>query len=288
MATSGRYASWDCDDEVSAVISNGRARSLQVLGFFSGLALVCALPILFSEFAQGVSEPTEPVTRQPQQLIAAPESVSVLVPRFPIKAGEKLIAVQFRRIDVPKDSTRAHAISDPESLVATHARRDLFPDVPLMAEDIRTGDLPNDVAAHIPSGYRAVSLAVSGTSAVEGWASPGANVDVALIAKHEGVDTSNILARDVLVLSVDRKSAADAHTPSATPATITLMLRKTEASQVALAARVGSIVLHLRGWKEREMGGASQLIVKDLYRSKRYEMPNAKAASIEEMSRPKL
>lgn len=285
MAQRTRYATWESEKVEASSSQGGGARSIRIFGFAACLLLACAAPVLFSELAIGTSE--QPQLGASAEALVTESTVSILVPRVPIKAGEGLVAVQFRRVMVPKDSSRARALSDPAVLVGMQARRDLYPEIPLMGEDIRPANSPNQVIAHIPEGFRAVSLAVSSTSAVEGWAGPGANVDVVMIAKHNGVDTSNVLARNVEVLSIDRKSSADAHSTAAVPATITLLLRKSEAPRVALAARVGSIVLHLRGWKERHLGGPSQIVVKDLLRSKKVQ-PFSPLPSNEALSAPRL
>ena len=128
----------------------------------------------------------------------------------------------------------------------------------------------NPVIASIQSGYRAVTIKVNSTSAVEGWASAGAYVDVHWVSNAFGEYSVNLLAQNAKIVSAERqpelnKDRTVNQDATITPTTVTLLVTDRDAQKISLASTGGELKLHLRGMEDTNKAAqATTLTMNDL------------------------
>ncbi len=98
--------------------------------------------------------------------------------------------------------------------------------------------LVNAVTARIPEGYRAISFGAAGRTI------PGDKVDVVWLYHQNKRSTATLIARDVQVLSTERRSEEESDSPAYS--TVTLLLAAEDAGKVELAASTGQLALSVR------------------------------------------
>ena len=187
----------------------------------------------------------------------APEMVSVLVPVQEIAQGVRLEPSMFRVEKKPRASIPASAIKSFEDLKDQFARSIIAPEQPLAKELITTVRPPNPVIASIPAGYRAVSINVNQTTAVEGWATAGASVDVMWVTDALGERSVVNIVQNAKVLSAERQTENSTEPGQPIPTAVTLLVSEKEAPKIGLAQTSGQLMLVLRGASEVGKGQAS-------------------------------
>ncbi len=184
--------------------------------------------------------------------------VVLLAPTAEVPKGTKVGRVSLERIHWPRDQVPEGAVRETEKI------QDMFTKVPLRANQpiIRT-DLSAQapqfgIMDYLPPGHRAVTIEVDATAGVEGWATPGAHVDVLLtyIDKAEGGSTTRVAVEDAIVLSYDGSTTVTTSEAGVNNnrfrqgnsgrSTVTLMVSLEEALQLQTAKNMGKINLVLR------------------------------------------
>ena len=199
----------------------------------------------------------ERVTRQaPREKIVVVKKVEpkvetnrVLIPVVEIQPGDKLRRDMFKVELRPVDKTGSRIISDFEMVRDSYARAAIAAEVPLLRDYVSHVRPLNTVTAQIPDGYRAVTIKVDALSAVEGWARPGARVDVVWTTKYEGKSITTTIVENSEVISSEQERLEDA---SATekqdiPSVATLLVKTEDAAKITLAKSTGTVTLSLRG-----------------------------------------
>lgn len=247
------------------VTRNDKSRYVIILSAF--LLVVCGfIAIVF--LASGPSTANQPTTT----VIAEPqiEMTSVLVPVQKIDQGATLEPSMFRKEMRPKVGLSSGVIKDFEQITGLYAASMIVPDQPLHMEYLTRVKPINQITEKIPDGYRAVTIRVDAKTAVEGWAVPGARVDVVWATQIQGKQAIQVIVENALVLSADmmpemnQKQQGNA-AGSAVPSTITLQVTTEDAKKIQLASISGSLSLSLRG--DRDTGRAASsapLTVDDL------------------------
>lgn len=196
------------------------------------------------------------------------EMADVLVPIADIEQGKKLEPVMFRLEKRPKLAISQTSLKSFEEIKNQYARS-IIPANQTMAREFLTSIRPsNPVIANIPAGFRAVTISVNATTAVEGWATAGAMVDVQWIADITGKRTATIIVENAKILSAERQTegAQQQGQGQPIPTTVTLLVSERDAQKITLATTSGSIILHLRGANDAGKGTASEgsLTLQDL------------------------
>ena len=176
------------------------------------------------------------------------ELVDVLVPIARIEAGTALESTMFRKESRPALAVGAKLVKDFDQLKGTYAASFVAAGQPLLQQYVTARRPINQIQATIPDGYRGVTMAVDTTTSVEGWARPGAKVDVVLASTVNGRLTATVIVQNAKVLSAGRGSEwkqQDGHT--APPSTVTIMVTIEEAAKIQLASNSGALSLSLRG-----------------------------------------
>ena len=252
--------------------SSGRPPMALLIGsavcflIFIGLAL-----LLFSQGeAKDKPQNTPRVQAKPIQASVPPPPVDmaeVLVPVRDIDAGTQLDPSMLTKSLMPRSQVPANAVRLREEVAGLFARAALPARQPVVSSMLTRERPPNPLAANIPEGFRAVTINVNALTGVEGWARPGARVDVQWIANaNKGLSIVPVI-QNVKILSAERRLGPNEKDPGpAVPATITLLVTERDAQKISLTQGSGSIVLHLRGPGDNEVlaQNANPLSVKDL------------------------
>lgn len=177
--------------------------------------------------------------------------IEIVVPLQNIPPGATLEPNMFHRVKKPEIIVGPDIIRDFEEVKGLYSKGVLVAEQPVHRDFLTSLQPVNALTASIPNGYRAIAISVDATSSVEGWAQPGARVDVIWVTKDFGSQIAYVIAPNAKVLSANKKAEgarverkeADVEEPS----TVTLLLSVRDAMRVRLAALNGRLALVLRG-----------------------------------------
>jgi Flp pilus assembly protein CpaB len=181
--------------------------------------------------------------------------VDLIVPVDNIAPGSALEPQMFR------NDKRSQAVVSPGVVKSYEEVQGLFAKGLLVANqpvhrDLLTSLRPvNALTALIPQGYRAIAIPVDLTSSVEGWAKPGAMVDVIWTTDFTGEKLTTVIAQNVKVISSNQQLQGGQKPEekdkkqegNAIPNTVTLLINTRDSMRIRLAALNGKLALSLRG-----------------------------------------
>jgi pilus assembly protein CpaB len=227
---------------------------------FAGASAFLLKSVTSSSLSTGKAPPVVEAT---QDLIIA----AVAIPAGSVLQREDVKTVPWPKAYYPK----GNVFSKPNDILGHIARRDIYPDSPLFAEQLSAEASLGGLAVLIPKGMRAVTIAVTDVKGVAGFLNPGDKVDVLahidLDFEGERVKLSKTLLQNVLILAIDQspvderfsKIKGSKQSPEAPktetktedvkgkPAKIvTLALLPEQVERVTLAEEMGSLRLALR------------------------------------------
>lgn len=250
---------------ISPVRQHQKAKTL---GLIIGLAIIVCVGIVALVVIGSKSK------QNPSTIIEVPaqiETVSVIVPIVNVEAGQELKPSMFKKEARPKIGLPPRVIHDFEEIKNHYARSLIASDTVLVADYITELKPSSVITARIPDGYRAVTIRVDAQSAVEGWARPGAKVDVVWATTIRGKSTVSTIVENAEVLSAeqstDAQGSAGAGKPMAIPSTVTLMITAQDAQKIQLAKTTGTLSLTLRGDSDVKTSGRDVYTVDDLLRT---------------------
>lgn len=222
------------------------ARGLLVSSIFAGVGY---LLIVTSEGPDANAAPAVAAIAPALELPPAPKMVTVLVPSRGIEAGTKLQPELFHPQQIAEKDLAGDAVQDREEIVGMYARVSLLRNQPVAPDSLSSESPSKSVMAHIPEGFRAVSISVDARSAVEGWAFPGARVDVTWTSEMRGEQTVSVIVENAKVLSAEHQTEikADSQGYEKIPSTVTLLVTAKDAAKIHLASTAGRLNLSLRG-----------------------------------------
>ncbi len=196
----------------------------------------------------------------------------VLVPVKPIDSGTLLDPAMFRTESRPAAGLSSKSVRSFEQIRGSFARAFIAPDQPLHSDYVTSSRPTNALTIKIPDGYRAVTISVDARSSVEGWARPGAKVDVVWASQIRGQPAVTIIVNNAQVISAERQvestTGSNAKQGGPVPNTVTLLVTAQDAAKIQLAAITGTLTLSLRGDNDpgkADTSLAGSLTVNDLY-----------------------
>ena len=177
------------------------------------------------------------------------EMVEVLIPVEKVEAGVSLSADMFRLDSRPRQGLSPRAVRDFEEIKGFYSRTYIAEGSPVLTDYITPVRPVSLITPKIPDGYRAVTIKVNARSAVEGWARPGARVDVSWITRVSGRQVVKTIVHNAEVLSADLRTASDKaeEERKGAPSNVTLLVTNPDAQKILLAAENGGLSLTLRG-----------------------------------------
>lgn len=240
------------------------------------VSIVCAIVLITllvssKDEADAVQKPVMPVATDGINL----GNVELVVPVDPVPEGTKLSTVKTTLMHWPSAQVPEGAVRRDDDVQDLYAKVDLPAKQPILRANLTSVALAGGIADRIPEGHRAVTMEVDATSGVEGWATPGAHVDV-LVTFHDPADgkkKTQIVIEDAVVISYNgdtKRTVRDGHRPSQS-GTVTLSVEVSDAVKLYTARALGKIGLMLRNSSDRKSVGETVVSVDDF--SKRVEAP---------------
>ena len=206
------------------------------------------------------SPPTVAKTVVPQKVME-PGMVEVIVPLEAIPPGATLEPKMFHRVKKPDVVVGPDIIRDFEDIKGLYSRGVLVAGQPVHRDFLTSLQPVNALTASIPPGYRAIAISVDAISSVEGWAQPGARVDVIWVTRDLGSQMAYVIAPNAKVLSANKRAegsqAGSSSSEGETPQTVTLLLSVRDAMRVRLASLNGRLALVLRGAEDAGLAKSS-------------------------------
>lgn len=218
---------------------------LAVVGLLVSLVL---LIFLFSNRAKATSD-QRAVIEKKEPVAAAVGTITLFAASKRITAGSKLADFKFKQVYWPRNSVPEGAVRDLAELRGMFAKIDIPDGVPLQRTHLTKRVLMESLT--ITPGMRAVTIPVDEKSGVEGWAQPGARVDVVLTYMNEGELKSKVIVENARVLSlggdsrtIDERSGDQKQAQSRR--TITLEVAPQDALKVQTSLQLGRLALIMR------------------------------------------
>jgi pilus assembly protein CpaB len=217
------------------------------------LAIVAALGAVFLARNLGTRGPIDPQVVEVNKVPMA----DVLVATVDIPLGDKVDASKLSWTEWPRDSIRPWMITKeakPEArteLENARARTQMFEGEPVSTQKLVLPNTSGFMAAVLPKGMRAISVAISAETGAGGFILPNDRVDVLLTTKQDAGGVSRSVSETILtnvrVLAVDQTfQTNDKGEQVVVGKTATLELEPAQTEVVAYAEQSGQLSLTLR------------------------------------------
>lgn len=206
-----------------------------------GVVVAIVLGIIASIFVyrqfQQASAP-KPVVRM-QQIVVAAE---------PMKLGTRLDASNVRTIPWPQGQPVAGMFTRVEDVANRALITSVAENEPILDSKLASLQSGAGLAATIPEGMRAMSVAVNDVVGVAGFVTPGTMVDVLVTGAltGSGGNITRTILENVRVLAAGQKVEQDREGKPQTVPVITLLVTPDDAAKLAMASTEGKIQLALR------------------------------------------
>jgi pilus assembly protein CpaB len=191
------------------------------------------------------------VYRQFQQASAVKPVVTmqrIVVAAEPLKLGTRLDASNVRTIPWPQGQPVAGMFTKIEDVANRALITSVAENEPILDSKLASLQSGAGLAATIPEGMRAMSVAVNDVVGVAGFVTPGTMVDVLVTGALSG-SSGNItrtILENVRVLAAGQKVEQDREGKPQTVPVITLLVTPDDAAKLAMASTEGKIQLALR------------------------------------------
>lgn len=214
------------------------------------------LPLLFAVLAAGATFLA--LNRPAPASSAVTPTVRVAIAARPIDAGSSFGATDVTFSDMATTTAGADAVHDLSELQNAFAAVAIPKGAVVRRTNLSVTPPGSHLAALIPTGMVAVSIAVSDVINTGGFIVPGDRVDVLGIVSKEPTDTATIVLRDVQVLAVaqsilgqnpgsgDNSKPAATGSPQSLDSTVTLAVTIQDAQRLVQVDEVGKLRLALR------------------------------------------
>jgi pilus assembly protein CpaB len=217
------------------------------------IAIVAALGAVYLARNLGNRGPVDPTVVTVNQVPMA----EVLTASMDIPLGDKVEASKLSWTEWPRDSVRPWMITKearPEArteLENARARAQLFDGEPVSAQKLVMPNTSGFMAAVLPKGMRAISVAISAETGAGGFILPNDRVDVLLTTKQDTAGVSRNVSETILsnvrVLAIDQTfQTNDKGEQVVVGKTATLELEPAQTEVVAYAEQSGQLSLTLR------------------------------------------
>ncbi len=231
-----------------------------IFGIIAVLAIVVAV-IAFRLSDQG-SQSTAVAQNVPASEVTV-RTVDVLVARSNIPVGSIIDNSMIDKQPWPENLVLEGFIvsdgNDKENIVGKVVRSGIQAHEPFMKNKLANPNDPGFLAASLPTGMRAVTVATDAVSGVAGFVFPGDRVDV--LFTHESIPGgtvssgkptyTEVLAPNLRVLGVNIRDGGDPSKPAAvSPSSVTLEVTDSVAQQIRLAEKNGTLSLSLRSIRD--------------------------------------
>lgn len=193
------------------------------------------------------------------------EATRVLLARASIEVGTRLTPELFVSEERPSLSLPAKVVRTFSEIEGHYAYSRISPGQLVLLPQVTPVRPINSVTASIPPGYRAVSITVDEKSGVEGWARPGAMVDVVWTSQIRNLPGATVIVQNAKVLSAERiTDSRDMAEGGPAPSTVTLLVPSPDANKIQLGSTTGLLSLALRGDGDASANPVTSMTTNDL------------------------
>ena len=219
-----------------------------------------------------------------EQRAALSGTTKVAVAASPLAYGVDITPDKVRFVDYPNSSLPPGVFTTPAQLLPPGKRRvALLPisvNEPILAGKISGEGQGASIAALLPDGMRAASVAINDVSGVAGFVQPNDSVDVlitrSLPTAAGNSQVTDVLLQNIRVIAIDQQSRNADGSPKVAK-TATLEVNPVDAQKLALAQTVGTLSLVLRKPGEQNNPVVETVSMNDLrynmYGGARYPAP---------------
>ena len=191
-----------------------------------------------------------------KQLADSPEGmVRVAVAALPLEYGAEVSPDKVRFVNYPQASLPPGTFKTIDELLPEGKRRVALRPIqvnqPLLASDLSGEGQNASIAALLPDGMRAATVAITDVSGVAGFVKPNDTVDVLITRQPIGGDgatqgqqVTDVLLQNIRVIAMDQAAASNGQ--PAVSRTATLELTPIDAQKIALGQQLGQLSLVLR------------------------------------------
>jgi len=189
---------------------------------------------------------------QKASIVKPTDTQPLVVASVPLPLGARLDASNLKVIQWPANQQVAGMFSRVEECVNRAVITPLAANEPVLESKLAPKESGAGLAATIPEGMRAVSVAVNEVVGVAGFVTPGTMVDVLVTGRALGGgtagqgDITRTILENIRVLAAGQKIEQDREGKPQTVAVITLLVTPDEATELTMGATDGKIQLALR------------------------------------------
>jgi pilus assembly protein CpaB len=189
---------------------------------------------------------------QKASIVKPSETQPLVVASVPLPLGARLDASNLKVIQWPANQQVTGMFTRIEDCSNRAVITPLTANEPVLESKLAPKESGAGLAATIPEGMRAVSVAVNEVVGVAGFVTPGTMVDVLVTGRALGGgaagqgDITRTILENIRVLAAGQKIEQDREGKPQTVAVITLLVTPDEATQLTMGATDGKIQLALR------------------------------------------
>ena len=232
----------------------------------AALAAVLAAVVVFSALKK----------RDKEVARALASAVDIVVAAHDLPIGSRIDAGAVKLSRWSRDSVPQGAYRDPQAALGGFTRSYITAGEPIVEGKLYVGEKTAGVLPLlIPSGMRAISVAVDEVSDVAGFVQPHAHVDVlvAVSATGQGEPSfSRMVLQDIEVVAVAQEIEHNQDQPEVVRV-VTLLVTPSEAEKIALATREGTIRLAVRRYGDTGVVATSGISIGELLHGNSSQLP---------------
>ncbi len=206
---------------------------------------------------------------------AMASSAQIVVAAHDIPIGAKLQADDLKLARWSRDSTPEGSYTDPKGAVGAFAKGAFAANEPVVNGRLFIGEKTAGVMPlMIPSGMRAMSVAVDEVADISGFVQPHTRVDVLLAITGTGGESSfsRIVLQNIEVIAVAQEIERLKDEPEVVKV-VTLLVTPIDAEKLSLANREGTIRLAMRNYSDGAIVATRGIAIDELMRHARADLP---------------
>lgn len=199
--------------------------------------------------------------RMERKVTATSRYTEIVVAARPLPIRTLLKQEDLRLMRIPRSTKEEGDLSSFQEAVGKVVSVALLQGQRLKKEHLLSGNNVSGLAHEIPSGWRAVTITADEVNSLSGMLMPGDRVDLLSFQKEE--QKGQVLASDRQVLAVGQQTGLEKTDQGNNHHSITLLVKREEAKQIALAEELGRIRIALRPLaEEREAPPKAPVTIK--------------------------
>lgn len=243
---------------------------MRLIGLFIAIALAATAGFAVLKLTGDKRNDSETnVVQNPQSAPQDVQAVDVLVAMNEIPVGTIIDHTMYDRQPWPKHLVLDQFIvagDNSPGIEGMVTRGPFLAREPLIRSKLANPNDPSFLAAALPPGMRAVTLATDAVSGIAGFVFPGDRVDILFTHEKPMTDeerkdrpmgarpelVTEVLVTDLKVLAVDQRPTSATGEKLIVPTTVSLEASQEDAQKIRLGEKGGTLALALRSIKDRD------------------------------------